>query len=70
MNICAPFAGIVHYQVQPGQAVDAGDVLAIVEAVKLEAPVYSPGPGTATTFQHPDFADVSGGDLLLIVEEH
>lgn len=69
MNICAPFAGIVHYHVQTGHEVTRGDLLATVEAVKLEAPVYAPGPGRVADCQYTDFADVSGGDLLLIVEE-
>lgn len=46
MDICAPFAGIVRYHVATGDTVATGDALATVEAVKLEAPVLAPGPGT------------------------
>lgn len=67
MNICAPFAGIVRYHVAPGQTVATGEVLATVEAVKLEAPVPAPGPGTVTALSFADFADVVGGDVLLEV---
>ena len=67
MNICAPFAGIVRYHVAPGQAVAAGDVVATVEATKLEAPVVTPGPGVVTTLAAEDFAAVSGGDVLAVV---
>lgn len=67
MNICAPFAGIVRYHVAVGDPVDTGDVLATVEAVKLEAPVLAPGPGTVTALSREDFTDVLGGDTLLEV---
>lgn len=67
MNVCAPFAGIVHYLVSAGDTVSAGQTLASVETVKLEAPVLAPGPGLVQRLAHPDFADVSGGDVLLTV---
>lgn len=69
MQIHAPFAGIVRYHVSAGQQVATGDVLATVEAVKLEAPVAAPGPGTVGTLSRPDFSDVQGGDLLCEVGE-
>ena len=69
MDICAPFAGIVRYHVSAGDSVDTGDPLATVEAVKLEAPVLAPGPGTVTSLAVEGFSDVLGGDLLLEVSE-
>lgn len=69
MKICAPFAGIVRYAVQDGDLVSAGDTLAIVETVKLEAPVVAPGPGVVRAIAFPDFADVTGGDDLLELGE-
>lgn len=69
MKICAPFAGIVRYAVQPGSVVVAGDTLATVETVKLEAPVVAPGPGIVTTIAFADFSDVIGGDELLELGE-
>ncbi len=68
MKIHAPFAGIVRYHVAPGQAVATGDVLATVEAVKLEAPVAAPGPGIVGELGTEDFHDVVGGDVLLTLE--
>ncbi|QPK80093.1 acetyl-CoA carboxylase biotin carboxyl carrier protein subunit [Corynebacterium lizhenjunii] len=67
MKICAPFAGIVRYHVQPGQRLAAGDVVATVEATKLEAPVPTPGPGVVQFLAQTDFSDVLGGDLLAVV---
>lgn len=69
MDICAPFAGIVRYHVTTGDSVATGDALATVEAVKLEAPVLAPGPGTVGTLAKDDFSDVVGGELLLEVSE-
>ncbi|MFV8380981.1 acetyl-CoA carboxylase biotin carboxyl carrier protein subunit [Corynebacterium hindlerae] len=69
MKICAPFAGIVRYVVEPGATVATGDTLAMVETVKLEAPVVAPGPGVVGPFAFEDFADVTGGDVLLEVGE-
>lgn len=67
MEICAPFAGIVHYHVAVGDAVATGDPVATVEAVKLEVPVPAPGPGVVTALGHEDFSDVVGGDVLAVV---
>ncbi|PRQ11207.1 acetyl-CoA carboxylase biotin carboxyl carrier protein subunit [Corynebacterium sp. 13CS0277] len=68
MRICAPFAGIVHYLVAPGTPVETGDVVAMVESVKLEAALPAPGPGTVTRHLATDFDDVQGGDPLLEIE--
>lgn len=67
MNIYAPFAGIVRYHVAEGQPVDTGEVLATVEAIKLEAPVMAPGPGIVAKIVYPDFTDVLGGDNIIEV---
>ncbi|MDH2455211.1 acetyl-CoA carboxylase biotin carboxyl carrier protein subunit [Corynebacterium bovis] len=67
MDICAPFAGIARFRVADGEDVAPGDVLVIVEAVKLEAPVLAPGPGTVRRTVTGDFVDVEGGDVLLQV---
>ena len=71
MNIHAPFAGIVRFLVADGTIVTTGQELAIVEAVKLEAPVLAPGPGRVVRSIHDDFVDVAGGDILMQLEpEH
>lgn len=69
MEICAPFAGIVHFSVTEGQTVEVGDTLASVEAVKLEAPIVAPGPGVISSIHVADYSDVSGGDVLLTLSE-
>lgn len=69
MKICAPFAGTVRYNVADGDSVETGAVLAVVEAVKLEAPVLAPGPGVVRREIHEDFVDVAGGDVLVELME-
>lgn len=69
MKIYAPFAGVVRFLVADGQSVDTGDQLAVVEAVKLEAPVLAPAPGVVRRSVHEDFVDVSGGDEILELGE-
>lgn len=69
MEIFAPFAGIVRFHVSEGERVETGQVLATVEAVKLEAPVPAPGPGVVDKLRLDDFSDVVGGDVLLEVGE-
>ena len=69
MKIYAPFAGIVHYKIAIGEIVDTSQEVASVEAVKLEASVFAPGPGKVAALTKADFADVLGGDELLVLEE-
>lgn len=69
MKICAPFAGTVRFTVRDGEVVDTGAALAVVEAVKLEAPVLAPGPGIVSRCIHEDFVPVDGGDVLLELKE-
>lgn len=63
--VCAPFAGVVRLQVAVGDDVTTGLPVAVVEAVKLEAPVPAPCPATVAELLVEDFSDVSGGDPLL-----
>ncbi len=70
MEICAPFAGVVHFLVADGEPVDTGDALCTVESLKLEAPVLAPGPGVVRRTNSQDYVDVHGGDVMLHVEPH
>ncbi|KAB1503844.1 acetyl-CoA carboxylase biotin carboxyl carrier protein subunit [Corynebacterium sp. 320] len=65
MKIYAPFAGVVRYCVADGEEVTTGTELATVEAIKLEAPVLAPAPGTVKRTQREDFVNVQGGDEIV-----
>lgn len=65
MKIYAPFAGVVRFSVTDGQVVTVGTELAVVETIKLEAPVLAPASGTVVRTQNEDFVDIQGGDQLL-----
>lgn len=67
VEVYAPFAGVLHLQVKTMQTVSVGDPVAVVEAVKLEAPVPAPCSGVVTSIFAAPFHDVSGGDLLMTI---
>ena len=68
VNVCAPFAGVVRWEVAEKDSVTTGQVIAVVEAVKLEAPVLAPCPGTVAEVGAGQFVDVEGGQLLARID--
>ena len=52
LSLPAPVQGtVVAIEVEPGQAVAAGQVLALVEAMKMEVPLEAPTAGTVLAVQ-------------------
>ena len=66
-HIAAPFAGVVTIGVAVGDAVDAGQTVATIEAMKMEAAITSPKPGTVKRIAVAPTASVEGNDLLVVV---
>ncbi|MFD1810955.1 biotin/lipoyl-containing protein, partial [Rhodococcus gannanensis] len=66
-HVAAPFAGTVTVTVAEGDEVAAGDTIATIEAMKMEASITAPVAGTVArvTLQRPQ--QVEGGDLLVVV---
>jgi acetyl-CoA carboxylase biotin carboxyl carrier protein len=54
--------------VEPGQAVAEGDVLMILESMKMEIPVESPCDGTIASLAVAAEAQVQDGDLLAVID--
>jgi pyruvate carboxylase len=66
--VAAPFAGAVTLTVKTGDTVKAGDTVATIEAMKMEASITTPVAGTVARLAVGAIEQVQGGDLLLVVE--
>jgi pyruvate carboxylase len=64
-QIAAPFAGLVSVHVAPGDRVLAGQTVATIEAMKMEAAITSSVSGVVARVAIEPAATVEGGDLLL-----
>ncbi len=67
-QIAAPFAGAVTVTVAVGDAVEAGGIIATIEAMKMEASITSAVAGTVSRVAVSAIEQVQGGDLLVVVE--
>ncbi len=67
-DVAAPFAGVVTVTAVEGDEVKAGDPVAIIEAMKMEATITAPTGGTISRVVLSQAAKVEGGDLLLVIE--
>jgi propionyl-CoA carboxylase alpha chain len=54
--------------VSAGQAVSRGDVLLVLEAMKMEHEVSAPGDGTVIDLQVAEGDRVSSGAVLAVIE--
>jgi pyruvate carboxylase len=66
-QVAAPFGGSVTPVVGAGDQVAAGDVVAKIEAMKMEASVTAPVAGTVTRVALAGTAQVDGGDLIMVI---
>jgi acetyl-CoA carboxylase biotin carboxyl carrier protein len=68
-NVEAPLAGnIWEVLVKVGDSVEEDDELMIIEALKMENPVYSPCDGTVKEIKVVKGEVVEEDDVLLIIE--
>jgi len=67
--LTAPMPGTVQrVMVSAGQAVSRGDVLLVLEAMKMEHEVSAPGDGTVIDLQVAEGDRVSSGAVLAVIE--
>lgn len=66
-HVAAPFAGAVSLVVAEGQHVSAGDTVATIEAMKMEAAITAPRSGIVSRVAIAGVQQVEGGDLLAVV---
>jgi pyruvate carboxylase len=67
-QIAAPFSGVVTLKVGEGDAVTAGQPIASIEAMKMEAAITTPVAGTVKRLAIRATEQVEAGDLLIVVE--
>ena len=68
-SLLAPMPGtVVKVAVEPGQEVAAGDVVLVLEAMKMQHTVTAPTAGTVTEINVQPGAQVAAGEVLAVVE--
>jgi pyruvate carboxylase len=66
-QIGAPFDGVVSVVVEVGATVEAGQTVATIEAMKMEAAITTPVAGTVDRVALDGPRSVEGGDLVVVV---
>ncbi|PXW28749.1 UNVERIFIED_CONTAM: pyruvate carboxylase [Williamsia faeni] len=67
-HLPAPFAGVITLSVAVGDQVAAGDVVATIEAMKMEAAITASSTGVVGRVAVGEVQQVEGGDLLLVID--
>ena len=69
MDIPAHITGTVwKIEVAPGDEVDEGDTVVILESMKMEMPVEAEDPGTVKEIRCGEGQSVQEGDVLVVLE--
>jgi len=68
-HVAAPFSGTVTQKVAVGDVVEAGQPVATIEAMKMEAAITAPVAGRVQRVVFEGARGVESGDLLLVIEE-
>jgi pyruvate carboxylase len=67
-QIAAPFSGTVSVKVAVGDTVSVGQVVATIEAMKMEAGITSVVEGTVKRLAFSNTTQVEAGDLIMEIE--
>ncbi|WP_226345657.1 pyruvate carboxylase [Agilicoccus flavus] len=67
-QVAAPFAGAVTVSVAQGDTVEAGDTVATIEAMKMEASITAPVAGTVARVALNGTGPLEGGDLVVVLD--
>ena len=66
-QVAAPFSGVVTLKTRIGDTVAAGQPVASIEAMKMEAAITAPVGGVVERFAIAETAQVDAGDLLVVI---
>ena len=66
-QVAAPFSGVVTLKVAVGDTVTAGQPVASIEAMKMEAAITAPIDGVIERLAIAETAQVDAGDLLVVI---
>ncbi len=67
-HVAAPFQGVVTLLVEAGDSVEAGEHIATIEAMKMEAAITAPRAGTVARIAIRSPQSVEGNDLIAVLE--
>jgi pyruvate carboxylase len=67
-HVAAPFSGVVTLRVAQGEAVTAGQAVASIEAMKMEAAITAAVSGVVERLAVPATQQVDAGDLLVVIK--
>jgi biotin carboxyl carrier protein len=69
-EILAPLAGkIIQMDLEVGKTVEEDEEILVIEAMKMETPVFAPCSGTIREIKVKKGDDVEEDDLLAIIED-
>ena len=66
-QVAAPFSGVVTLKTEVGASVRAGEPVASIEAMKMEAAITAPVDGVVDRLAIAETAQVDAGDLLVVI---
>jgi len=66
-QIAAPFSGVVTLHIKTGEKLEAGDIVATIEAMKMDAKITTSVAGIVQRVVIPETATVQAGDLLVVL---
>jgi acetyl-CoA carboxylase biotin carboxyl carrier protein len=69
MEVLSPFSGkLIKVLVSQGAKVSEDDEMFIIEAMKMETPIYAPASGTIKELKKKEGSDVEADDVLAVIE--
>jgi len=68
-EILAPLAGkIIQLNLEVGQSVEEDEEVLVIEAMKMETPVFAPGSGTVSAIKVKEGDQVEEDDVLAVID--